>query len=257
MIDGNSTVSTNNWSGGIQPKYTNALITSYLVYKSDTVFPAGFVTTQSADSAYLSVLAGSGAILPHRDSVDLRIVNDVMNGTAAYGSSGLIDSQYQVGGWPAYLSSPASPDSDHDGMPDDWETANGLNPYDASDRNTYAADGYTMLEEYVNSIAETHTTTGVPGSHAAAAPEVFSLSQNYPNPFNPATNIVYTVPRRATVKITVYNILGKEVAVLVNGEKFQGTYNVEFNGNAPASGVYFVSLKSNAYSTTRKILLLK
>ena len=65
---------------------------------------------------------------------------------------GMIDSQEDVGGWPELKTLPAPADSDHDGMPDEWEKKNGLNPHDASDRNGIAGNGYTNLENYLNSI---------------------------------------------------------------------------------------------------------
>jgi len=64
----------------------------------------------------------------------------------------LIDSQSEVGGWPELRSLPAPLDSDHDGMPDDWEKAHGLNPNDPSDRNGTRDDGYTNLEKYLNGL---------------------------------------------------------------------------------------------------------
>lgn len=65
---------------------------------------------------------------------------------------GIIDSQNDVGGWPELKSTPAPADSDHDGMPDQWETTNGLNPNDPEDGNQVAPDGYTMPEHYLNGI---------------------------------------------------------------------------------------------------------
>ena len=66
--------------------------------------------------------------------------------------SGIIDSQNDVGGWPELNSTPAPEDTDHDGMPNAWELSHGLNPNDANDANKIGADGYTMLEVYINSI---------------------------------------------------------------------------------------------------------
>ena len=65
---------------------------------------------------------------------------------------GIIDSQEDVGGWPELKSLPAPADSDHDGIPDEWERNNGLNPNDSSDGNKVAKDGYTYLEKYLNSL---------------------------------------------------------------------------------------------------------
>ncbi|MHC4700552.1 MAG: hypothetical protein ACYTFQ_08240, partial [Planctomycetota bacterium] len=68
------------------------------------------------------------------------------------GKNGIIESQEEVGGWPELKNAPAPADADHDGMPNKWESAKGLNPDDPADGNKVAADGYTMLEKYLNSI---------------------------------------------------------------------------------------------------------
>ena len=85
----------------------------------------------------------------------------------------------------------------------------------------------------------------------------YSLNQNYPNPFNPATNINYEIPLRGTVSLIVYDMLGKETAVLVNEIQQAGKYSVSFNaGNLP-SGVYFCTLKTEGFTDTKKMILLK
>ena len=93
------------------------------------------------------ILDNAGAISPQRDAVDARIVAQVTNRTG-----GIIDSQSEVGGWPSYNFGTALTDSDHDGMPDSWESVQGLDPFDASDRNDLAPSGYTWIEEYINSL---------------------------------------------------------------------------------------------------------
>lgn len=104
------------------------------------------VKTTSAQIAYESVISKVGASLPHRDSVDARIIAEVRN----RGGS-IIDSQQQVGGWPELKSAVAPADSDADGMPDSWERRYGLNPLDPADGSTdNDKDGYTNLEEYLN-----------------------------------------------------------------------------------------------------------
>jgi pectate lyase len=116
-------------------------------YKQTKPFEAGLVKKEDAKSAYQRVLETGGAILPKRDIVDTRIVNDVRNRTGK-----IIKSQEDVGGWPELKSIPAPTDTDHDGMPDLWETKHGLNPQNADDRNKVGEDGYTMLEKYMNNI---------------------------------------------------------------------------------------------------------
>ncbi len=88
-------------------------------------------------------------------------------------------------------------------------------------------------------------------------PSTFSLLQNYPNPFNPATNIEYQIPDREFVTLKIYDVLGNEVAALVNEEKPAGNYAVKFNGINLSSGVYFYRLKAGSYTSTKKLILMK
>jgi hypothetical protein len=93
-------------------------------------------------------------------------------------------------------------------------------------------------------------------------PTEIALEQNYPNPFNPSTSIQYTISSRQFVSLKVYDIIGNEIATLVNSEKTAGTYEVEFNShsgevrNLP-SGVYFYQLKTGSFVQTKKMILLK
>jgi hypothetical protein len=88
-------------------------------------------------------------------------------------------------------------------------------------------------------------------------PVSFGLSQNYPNPFNPATVIQYTIPRAGHVRLDVFNILGQNVARLVDRRMPAGSYEVEFNGSRLPSGIYFYRLTHPEGSLTRKMTLLK
>jgi hypothetical protein len=89
------------------------------------------------------------------------------------------------------------------------------------------------------------------------APDRFGLSQNYPNPFNPATNIKYTLPKDVNVKITIYDILGQEVSVPVNGFKKAGSYEFTFDGTNLSSGVYFYKAAAGDFTDIKKMTLLK
>jgi hypothetical protein len=88
-------------------------------------------------------------------------------------------------------------------------------------------------------------------------PIEIALEQNYPNPFNPSTRIQYGVSNRRFVSLKVYDIIGNEVAILVNGEKPSGIYEVEWNASNVPSGVYFYQLKTGSFVQTKKMLLLK
>ena len=85
----------------------------------------------------------------------------------------------------------------------------------------------------------------------------FQLEQNYPNPFNPYTSIQYAAGTRQFVSIKIYNVLGNEVATLVNEEKPAGEYKVEFNGSDLPSGLYFYRLEAGNYTETKKMVLIK
>jgi murein tripeptide amidase MpaA len=87
--------------------------------------------------------------------------------------------------------------------------------------------------------------------------ESYSLSQNYPNPFNPTTNISYRIADNSFVTLTVYDILGKEIASLVNAKQSPGTYDVQFDGNRLSSGIYFYKLKAGDYTDVKSMILVK
>ncbi|HPN38828.1 MAG TPA: carboxypeptidase regulatory-like domain-containing protein, partial [Melioribacteraceae bacterium] len=88
-------------------------------------------------------------------------------------------------------------------------------------------------------------------------PSNFSLSQNYPNPFNPETTINFTLPTQQQVSLKVYDVLGNEIATLVNEIKQAGSYEIKFNASKYSSGIYFYSLKSGNFSKTLKMTLIK
>ncbi|MBK9097160.1 MAG: T9SS type A sorting domain-containing protein [bacterium] len=88
-------------------------------------------------------------------------------------------------------------------------------------------------------------------------PVKFALEQNYPNPFNPITKIKYAIPQNSLVILTVYDILGSEVAKLVNEEKPSGSYEVEFDASIYSSGIYVYRLRAGNFAETKKMILLK
>jgi len=93
-------------------------------------------------------------------------------------------------------------------------------------------------------------------------PKEFRLEQNYPNPFNPTTKIRYTVPlnvkrERSNVILKVYDILGNEVAILVNEEKEPGYYEIDFNASNISSGVYIYRLTADKFTSTKKMMVLR
>jgi hypothetical protein len=100
-------------------------------------------------------------------------------------------------------------------------------------------------------------TTGVNEERRDVTPDAFALSQNYPNPFNPSTNIQFSIVRRQLTIVKVFDVLGREVATLVNEVKQPGTYTVQFSGSGLASGVYFYRLQAGQYVECRKMIVMK
>ncbi|RMI16989.1 MAG: T9SS C-terminal target domain-containing protein [Calditrichaeota bacterium] len=132
-----------------------------------------------------------------------------------------------------------------------------LEVYDHAAGNTGTLNAWGLEIEYEDNLLAVDRDS--PG-----APESFALYQNYPNPFNPGTIIRYTVGNlfngktgRQRVSLKVYDILGNEVATLVNGIQNPGTYEVEFNASGLSSGIYFYTLKSGDFMATKKMIFLK
>ncbi|HET9130973.1 MAG TPA: T9SS type A sorting domain-containing protein, partial [Terriglobia bacterium] len=92
-------------------------------------------------------------------------------------------------------------------------------------------------------------TTDIPGAYA--------LEQNFPNPFNPTTTISFQLPAASKVSLKIYDLLGREIQTLVNGEMNPGTHQVSFEASTLASGIYFYRLNAGMYTATRKLVLLK
>ena len=156
FVWGYPAISADNWNGGIDFETDRGA--SQATLRVDKPFMVAPVRTHSATEAYELVLKHAGASLV-RDAVDKRIINEIRTGTAAYGKvwegggKGILSSQNDVGGWPVLNSRPAPADSDHDGMPDQWERTNGLNPENPKDGPQHSNDSkYTNLEQYLNSL---------------------------------------------------------------------------------------------------------
>jgi hypothetical protein len=89
------------------------------------------------------------------------------------------------------------------------------------------------------------------------SPAKFELSQNYPNPFNPVTTIRFTIPQSGNVRLAVYNVLGEQVAELVNGFMEAGIHTVNFNALELNSGIYVYEIEANGFVQSRKMILIK
>lgn len=145
-VEGFPDATANNWMGVDGDKFK----------KLAEPWNAMAIQQQPPDAAYRAVLAHVGCSLPTRDSIDVRIINEVRDGAAAHGNNGIIDSPADVGGWPELQRGSAITDSDNDGMPDDWENKYALDANNAEDCSfDEDEDGYTNVEEFLNSTDPT------------------------------------------------------------------------------------------------------
>lgn len=141
FVDGFPEVTANNWLGMDGDSF----------HSMSEPWDALAIHQQSAQDAYLTVLADAGCSLPKRDSIDMRIVDEVRTGTASNGRNGIITTPGDVGGWPKLNGGAAPVDTDNDGMPDHWETRYGFDADNANDNSLDTdGDGYTNVEEYLN-----------------------------------------------------------------------------------------------------------
>ena len=215
------------------------------------------------ESAFSSIASGyrtyppldTPSVVTASDGMPVSVLvqwNGVLNANyyRVYRSSTMIGAKTPLGNWQAGLAYSDNP-SFSDTVYYYWVVAavdnqgNRASDYGGPD-NGYFVDTYTDVDEEI----------------VALLPSVFSISQNYPNPFNPSTVIEFDLPRRSHVTLTVYNILGQVVDVLVNREMEAGYKTVRWEGissggNHLATGVYFYRLATKDFTDSKKMILLK
>ena len=127
-------------------------------------------------------------------------------------------------------------------------TSPGINPYYCSLHGAPGGIGMAALIMVVQSTDVQENEFNI---------NSFQLQQNYPNPFNPSTSIQYTLGNRQFVLLKIYNILGDEVATLVNEEKEQGVYDVTFDATGLSSGMYLYKLQAGSFVEMKKMIIIK
>ncbi|MCF8242618.1 MAG: T9SS type A sorting domain-containing protein, partial [Melioribacteraceae bacterium] len=124
-----------------------------------------------------------------------------------------------------------------------FDNQGGTHPNDGFDAMVYSLD-FSLV-------------TNIESNEKENSPSAFTLSQNYPNPFNPSTTIKFSIPRTSEVSLKVYNMLGQEIAELINMQMSSGNYTVNFNAENLSSGIYFYSIQAGDFSASKKMLLIK
>ena len=134
-------------------------------------------------------------------------------------------------------------------------TSNSTKEYSFIDKNVPAGNYKYRLKQIDNDGTFEYSDEVVVDLNSAS--DVYTLQQNYPNPFNPATKINFAIPQSGNVTLKVYNVLGEEVATLVNSNMQAGNHSVSFNGKNLSSGIYVYRIVSGSYTDVKKMLLLK
>ena len=264
-VDGNvnskySDVTNDNWTYGIYNQITNSdndnlfTATTKDTIKLSQPIDFVYVTTHTATDAYKKVLAYAGCCLT-RDDVDQLIINDTQNGLATHTGSGnhngIIDSQEDNkpvdadanwSAWPTLNSTEAPVDTDGDGMPDSWETANGLDPNNAKDGSIVGEDGYTNLENYLNSIVAEITEGQLEGGTALGniVKEAPLVSTEYEISNQTHTADISTTEWGFKDGITVSNNKSKTYANSSNLVKFSAaSYTIKLPKNVSINRIVF------------------
>lgn len=137
-----------------------------------------------------------------------------------------------------------------------WSEDFGLLQYTVED--PFAGNLYWLSGCVIDGVVYGDTSlTIVSVDDSSPPPKEYLLKQNYPNPFNPITNINFYLPVRIRVQLKIYDILGNEIAEIVNGEEDAGNHQVVFNGRELSSGIYFYKLIAGSYVETKKMILIK
>ena len=254
MLTASTRATTDNWTYGVYNQYNGKYGTvpgaDKVAMRLTSPLNPGKVTTHSAEKAYEKVLEYCGASLT-KDSVDIRILKDVSTGTATYmnggngSTKGIVDTQGAVGGWPVLESLNAPTDSDDDGMPDNWETANSLNPYSGDDAQLKSVDGvYPNIEVYINSLVTEIVTEQNKEGVITASNKIrlspFSDAENLKIWFNQAEKSLVVSHTENITGVRIYSITGQ---LMLNQEYNQSDLKIETQGFK--QGIYIVTVKNS------------
>lgn len=260
-INGNYThgypdVTADNWTLGVQKDSYSGSEALKAAAKQNQPYAISDYIPVSSQNAYELVIQHAGAILPKRDALDSRIIEELATGKATFEGdayktvtstgvshpAGIIDSQEDVGGYPQYTSTPAPTDTDHDGMPDEWELANNLNPNDPADRNLTDEDGYTMLEVWLNGIQS--STNSIPLENQQEDIKIF------PNPATENLTIENLTNSRLD-SVIIYDPSGKKI---FQQSHIEATRSLNIDLQTFIPGLYVIHYQINNEHRTKRFI---
>ena len=233
--DGKSDIASSNfWEGTSM---------SVLYGNGDGTFQTALILPSAYSPDLLNVSGITAGDLDNDGDKDIIVGNNASNSLSLYyNNNGAFEYKMRAG---AFLSvfSPVFADIDNDGK-GDIGAVGSLPP---------SGTGSTLIFMKGNNTG----ATSISGFNASEIPEKFRLEQNYPNPFNPVTNLEFGISDMGFVSLKIYDLLGKEVATIVNAELKAGTYKYNFDASNLSSGIYFYKLSSKNFSETKRMILLK
>jgi hypothetical protein len=216
---------------------------SVLYGNGNGTFQSAIILPSAYSPDLLNVSGITAGDLDNDGDKDIIVGNNASNSLSLYyNNNGTFEYKMRAG---AFLSvfSPVFADIDNDGK-GDIGAVGSLPPSGTVSTLVFIKGSNTGL-----------TTVG--SSEISGIPDKFILEQNYPNPFNPVTVIRYSLTANSPVELKIYNLLGKEVAALVNEVKNTGTHSVEWNAAGFPSGIYFYTISANDFKDTKRMILLK
>ncbi len=256
-----STLNTNKADG--TSKWVSQMITmntrTQAMFDNNTTYPyltegtwykklPAFVSTQNLLTAWVDTLKSFAVATVSQGSSGGKVMTDWRLVYTYLGQTDMTN--YVYADWPIPVNL-AYTDADL--------MAGGTMGEPVGDLNWFPSRKASWNEAAENAELETMLQTGklTAVKSLGTVPGAFALNQNFPNPFNPSTEINFTIPKAGNVTLKVYNVLGQEVATLMDGFKSAQTYNVKFDASRLSSGIYFYTLKYDNQSVTKKMLLLK
>ncbi len=210
---------------------------------------------QSANGKIYAGTYGGGVYRSLDNGANWYAINNNLTATHIYGITVDPQNNVFVSGWGAGVFSLTS--GSMDAMTDDWNYM-GMGGLDVSsiiiNPNTGAMLAFTSSGGmYVNNSP----TTSIGDGENNLNPDIYSLSQNYPNPFNPSTVIEFSLPEAAEVSLKVYDITGREIALLASGNYAKGKHSFNFEARGLSSGIYFYRIIAGGFVDTKRMVLLK